>query len=117
MEILYPEPGDLVVWDNTYDKNNDGLRNDELTHIGMVIESYGDGTIRYVHFHYGRNSVVIENMNLVTPNVYKKTVKGESIVVNAPMRITEKGVKYSINTGLTSHLFRIFGRAYLLELN
>jgi hypothetical protein len=114
-ETHYPEPGDLLFWDNTYDRNSDGLWNDELTHIGMVMESYRDGTIRYVHFHYGRNSVVVENMNLVTPNVYKKTIGGESVIVNAPMRMTERGVKYPINKGLTSHLFRIFGRGYLLE--
>jgi len=111
----YPVPGDVIFWDNTYDRDGDGRWNDELTHIGMVTESYVDGTIRYTHFHYGRNSVVMENMNLLTPNVYKKSVNGESIVVNAPMRIREKGVSYPINQGLTSHLYRIFGKGYLME--
>jgi len=114
-DTQYPVPGDMVFWDNTYDRDGDGRWDDELTHVGMVTESYVDGTIRYTHFHYGRNSVVVENMNLLTPNVFKKSVNGRSVVVNAPIRIRERDVTYPINQGLTSHLYRIFGKGYLME--
>ena len=34
-----PKPGDIVFWDNTYDKNEDGKWNDKLTHVGIVISA------------------------------------------------------------------------------
>ncbi len=110
----FPAPGDLLFWDNTYDRNGDGKWNDMLTHIGMVTEARRDGAIRYVHFHYGANSVIIENMNLLTPNIFKKAVGGKSVIVNAPMRIREKSTEYPLSRGLTSHLYRIFGKGYEL---
>ena len=44
-----PSPGDLAFFDNTYDRNGNGRRDDELTHIAIVIEVFEDGTILMAH--------------------------------------------------------------------
>jgi hypothetical protein len=57
-----PRPGDLVFFRETYDRNRDGVRNDGLTHVG-VIESVGrDGTVIFVH--RGGQGVSRARMNL-----------------------------------------------------
>jgi hypothetical protein len=48
-----PQPGDLVFFRETYDRNRDGKLNDGLTHVG-VVESVGpDGTVSFVHRIHG----------------------------------------------------------------
>ncbi len=47
-----PAPGDIIFWDNSYDKNNNGLADDELTHIGMVVEISPEGDVTYIHHDY-----------------------------------------------------------------
>ncbi len=32
-----PSPGDIVFFDDTYDKNHNGLRDDPLTHVALVL--------------------------------------------------------------------------------
>ncbi|MET0400777.1 MAG: CHAP domain-containing protein [Cystobacter sp.] len=44
-----PRPGDLIFFRETYDRNRDGLRNDGLTHIGIVERVASDGTVTFVH--------------------------------------------------------------------
>lgn len=44
-----PEPGDLIFFRETYDRNRDGRFNDGLTHVGVVEAVGDDGTITYVH--------------------------------------------------------------------
>jgi peptidoglycan DL-endopeptidase CwlO len=44
-----PRIGDLVFFDNTYDRNDDGQDNDWLTHVGIVESIDPDGTVSYVH--------------------------------------------------------------------
>ncbi len=55
-ELLYrpeePAPGDILFWDNSYDKNGNGVADDELTHIGMAVSVDEDGLVKYVHFDY-----------------------------------------------------------------
>ena len=53
-----PVPGDLIFWDNTYDKNGDGRENDYLTHIGVVVSVEDDGQISYIHYHTGRGIMI-----------------------------------------------------------
>ena len=108
--IPFPQPGDLVFWDNTYDKNGDGFRNDELTHIGMVVRAGFDGTVEYVHYHYSRG-VVIERMNLFRPNVHTNTTG--TVIVNSPMRSKQGGILG--NRWLSGQLFRAFGAAYRVK--
>ncbi|HEX8440056.1 NlpC/P60 family protein [Archangium sp.] len=57
-----PSPGDVLFFRETYDRNRDGLRNDGLTHVG-VIEAVGrDGTVVFVH--RGGGGVKRSRMNL-----------------------------------------------------
>jgi len=67
---LYPRPGDIIFWDNTWDANGDGiLDNDPRTHAGVVLSVDADGTIHYVHEHVVKG-VTIEAMNLLHPRDY-----------------------------------------------
>ncbi len=66
----YPRAGDVVFWDNTWDANEDGNKNnDPLTHAGVVISVDEDGTIHYVHSHIKRG-IIVEVMNLKKPDSY-----------------------------------------------
>ncbi len=44
-----PRLGDIVVFDNTWDKNNNQRRDDDLTHLGLVTGFTEDGTIIFIH--------------------------------------------------------------------
>lgn len=48
-----PEPGDLVFFRETYDRNRDGKQNDGLTHVGVVESVDEDGTVQFVHRIHG----------------------------------------------------------------
>lgn len=102
-----PSPGDLIFWDDTWDKNGDGKWNDPLTHVGMVVAVYDNGDIDYVHEHVTKG-ITIEKMNLKMP---------DSREHNAGMRMRVAGEPYPPPQGwLASHLFKSFGKAYLLKL-
>jgi hypothetical protein len=107
----YPLSGDLIFWDNTYDMNGDGIWNDSLTHVGMVVSTAGDGTISYVHHHL-RRGIVIEYMNLFEPSVDQKDVWGRIVTLNSPMRLVEPGASRP-RLWLSGQLYRIMGMGYL----
>lgn len=105
-DLLYdtemPVPGDIIFWDNTYDKNGDGVRNDELTHMGIVVKIDEDGTVTYLHEHY-KKGIILEKMNLKFPDDMEK---------NSAMRMKGTGM----NGGwLSSHLYRILAMGYELD--
>lgn len=94
-----PQVGDLIFWDNSYDKNGNGKRDDPLTHIGMVTDVNEDGLIHFIHYHY-RLGVVSAVMDLSDPGNVER---------NSPMRA--RGASSPQEDGWTSgHLFRAFGR-------
>lgn len=67
---VYPRAGDVVFWDNTWDANDDGDKNnDPLTHAGVVVRVEDDGTIHYLHSHIKRG-IIVEVMNLRKPGQY-----------------------------------------------
>jgi len=99
-----PVTGDVLFWDNTYDANGDGKLNDELTHTGIVVSSYSNGRVDYVHYHVSRG-IVQESMNLYQPD-------RESL--NAPMRIKEAG-KPRPEKWLAGQLYRAYGRLWYLQ--
>jgi cell wall-associated NlpC family hydrolase len=103
-----PNPGDVIFWDNTYDRNGDGAFNDQLTHAGVVIRAYEDGSVDYVHHNY-RDGIVIARMSLGAPDVHRS----EAALVNSPMRM--KSHRY-MNPAewLASHLYRSAGMLYQL---
>ena len=102
-----PEPGDLIFWDDTYDRNGDGRWNDELTHVGMVIAVAEDGTVSYVHHNY-RKGIVTARMNLRTPDL--TVVDGTKI--NSAMRMRD-GMRHP--RWLASHLYRESGSGWRIE--
>lgn len=106
-----PLPGDIIFWDNTYDRNEDGEWNDPLTHIGVVVAVSENGQIDYVHANY-RKGIIIEYMNLIDSDTNTKTVFGKVVAVNSPMRMAGQVVN---ELWLSSHLLRNFGMGYLLK--
>lgn len=109
--VRYPALGDLVFWDNTYDMNGNGKADDDLTHVGLVVDVKGDGTIAYLHHNYRRGPVV-ETMNLLHPDDEYLFVKGVATLANSPMR---KRGSPSILATNAAQLFRVFGMAYGLK--
>lgn len=96
-------PGDLIFWDNTFDRNGNGRWDDTLTHAAIVVEVESDGTIAYVHHHY-RRGIVEERMNLRYPDDLER---------NAAMRM--RGQPRNADAlWLSSHLFREAGRPYMV---
>lgn len=112
-KLLYdapvPQPGDLVFWDNTYDRNGDGKFNDPLTHAGIVISSAPDGTIEYVHHNYSKG-IVVERMNLHRPDAYQDA---DGRLVNSPMRMSSHR-HIGPDLWLAGQLYRVFGMHYRL---
>jgi NlpC/P60 family len=105
-KLLYdtkiPVPGDIIFWDNTFDSNGDGLRNDYLTHMGIVVEVNDSGTVTYVHEHY-KKGIILESMNLKFP---------EDTNANSAMRMKGTGMQEG---WLSSHLYRELAMGYILE--
>ncbi len=112
-QLLYdspiPQPGDLVFWDNTYDRNGDGEFNDALTHAGIVISSASDGTIEYVHHNYSKG-IVVERMNLIRPAAHQDA---DGRLVNSPMRMSSHR-HIGPDLWLAGQLYRVFGMHYRL---
>lgn len=44
-----PQPGDLVFFRETYDRDRDGARDDGLTHVAIVEAVASDGTVTFMH--------------------------------------------------------------------
>jgi len=108
VETRNPVAGDIIFWDNTYDRNGDREANDYLTHTGMVVAVEEDGTIHYVHHNY-RKGIVFARMNLYRPDVYTEEVDGKPIIINSPMRMRGSP---GYDKWLASELTRSFGRAW-----
>jgi len=108
-ELKDPKPGDIIFWENTYDRNEDGkLGNDGLTHAGLVMEVDSDGTVHYLHESVSRG-VVISYFNLLHPN-QPKSPNGK--IWNSPMFL---GSNYDKKTNpphwLSGDLWAGFGDA------
>ena len=106
--VLYPLPGDLIFWNDTYDANGNGLADDELTHVGVVMSVQPDGSIRYLHYNY-RLGPVIDSMNLLRPDIASSDAEG---TVNSLLRM--KGSPEYSRTN-AAQLFRVFGKGYDLK--
>jgi hypothetical protein len=110
-DTRYPVTGDIIFWDNTYDRNEDGRWNDPLTHVGMVMNVSTTGDVEYVHLNY-RRGIIIENMNLRQPEIHQQMERGQMRIVNSPMRMKQPGKGHPENW-LSGQLFKIFGMGYL----
>ncbi len=106
-----PAPGDIIFWDNTYDKNKNGKPDDYLTHMGMVVNVDKTGTVEYIHENY-RKGIILAKMNLFEPDKYYEIIDGKKIILNDPIRMrgSPKSKKW-----LSSQLYRDFAMGYLLH--
>jgi hypothetical protein len=80
-----PQPGDLVFFQETHDRNRDGRRNDGLTHIGVVERVSADGLVTFVHRAGG--GVKRSRLHLYQPQV-RRDAKGR--VLNDWLRRRDK---------------------------
>jgi len=76
-----PSAGDLVFFDNSYDRNGDGRLNDPFTHAGLVEQVLADGTVLIIHAT--NHGIVREPMNLFRP---REEADPDGRVINAPLR-------------------------------
>jgi cell wall-associated NlpC family hydrolase len=102
-------PGDLVFFDNSYDRNGDGRLDDRLTHAGLVEQVLQDGTMLIVHAT--NHGIVREPMNLVKPH---DAFGADGRALNAPLR--RKDASDGPRTPrLMSELFAGFGSVFQRE--
>jgi len=81
----HPLPGDIVFFDNSYDKNRNGVRDDPNTHVAIVERVDEDGTIHMIHLGGRGKPVTRKIMNVLHPNV---TRSEEGKVWNSHLRST-----------------------------
>jgi cell wall-associated NlpC family hydrolase len=79
-------PGDILFWDNTYDRNGNGLADDELSHVGIVVSASENGDVEFVHYNYSLG-VVRARMNLSQPALVYADRGGQNTLINTPLRI------------------------------
>jgi len=79
---LAPIAGDLVFFDDTHDRNHNGRLDDDLTHIGIVLDVEPDGTVVFGHagLSSGRG---IGRLNLYTPG---QRYNADGDVINSVLR-------------------------------
>jgi cell wall-associated NlpC family hydrolase len=92
-----PRPGDLVFFQETYDRNRDGKRNDGMTHIAVVETVELDGTITFIH--RGSKGIARSRMNLLFPRTHRAGQSGP--VLNDFLRAAARGQR----AWLTGELF------------
>ncbi|MFN2311098.1 MAG: CHAP domain-containing protein [Spirochaetia bacterium] len=106
----YPAPGDVIFWDNTYDRSRSGQWDDPLTHAAIVLAVHENGGIEYVHYHYTRG-IIVEHMNLLDPDLHTVSTAAGTVVVNSPMRM-RRDRHIRPEAWLASHLYSDAGALY-----
>ena len=97
-----PKIGDIIFFDNTYDRNRNKKWDDLLTHAGIVIDIAPDKTITFIHAGTSKH-IKIDFMNLKKKKTYKKDKK----IINS---FLQRRYYWSGKSKLTGQLFRCFGR-------
>ncbi len=100
--LTNPLPGDVVFFDNTYDRNRNGKLDDELSHIAIVQHVDDDQTVQMVHL--GGSGIVSLTMNLQSPTQHKDPT---GKLLNSYLRVNKRG---ETSPRLTGQLFRGFAR-------
>ena len=57
-----PDVGDIAFFDNTWDRNKNGRRDDQLTHVAIVESVERDGTITLIHLGGSGINRIVMNM-------------------------------------------------------
>jgi cell wall-associated NlpC family hydrolase len=81
-----PYPGDVVFFDDTWDRNRNRKFDDPLTHVGIVVAVGDDGTISLVH--NGNSGIHVLMMNLEKPDL-RVGAGGQRL--NDYVRVKKKG--------------------------
>lgn len=102
-----PHPGDVAFFDDTYDRNNNRRRDDDLTHVAVVESVAGDGTITLVH--KGSKGVVRIEMNLKRPHDRRDEAGRE---LNDHLRAASARDN---GPTLTAELWRAFGSLWAVD--
>jgi len=98
-----PAIGDLAFFNNTHDRNKNNKLDDEMTHIGVVVDVEPDGTI--VLAHHGSKRTLIR-MNLLQPLDHKDA---DGKVINSWLR-RRGGRDDALTFHLTGALWSGFAR-------
>jgi hypothetical protein len=99
-----PKVGDIIIWDNTYDRNGNGRWDDEFTHNGLVLDVQPNGQITYLHHNYARG-IVLARMHLGQLDDHLD--RNQQLEINSPMRMrSHRHIRP--NQWLSSHLFRAY---------
>jgi hypothetical protein len=98
-----PHLGDVVFFDNTFDKNKNGRRDDKLTHVALVESLDEEGTATLVHL--GSKGIVRMKMNLRHPKDHKHPESG----AKANDFLRRRSGKKDKGGLLTGELFKAFG--------
>ncbi len=99
----WPAPGDLIFFDDTWDRDGDGRRDDPLTHLGIVEWVEEDGTVRF--FHRGGRGVARGVLNLSRPD---RAAAEDGRPLNTPLRV--RAGRDDPAPVLAGQLFTGFGR-------
>ena len=102
-----PLPGDVVFFDNTYDRNRNRKLDDELTHIGIVTSVSEDDTVAMMHL--GGSGVTAITMNLTHPNEHRSP---EGVLWNSYLRVNKSGEN---SPRLAGQLFVSYGRLWSMQ--
>lgn len=97
-----PEVGDIIIFDDTWDKNKNSKRDDPYTHVGIVTAIEKDGTIVFVHGNAGRK-IKKGYINFDHPDQSK--LDGRQI--NSYLRV-KYSWEHDSSRNLASHLVRAF---------
>jgi hypothetical protein len=101
-----PYIGDVVFFDDSYDRNHNRRRDDELSHIGIVEEVDSDDTIIVVHL--SNSGIVRTHMNLRHPDVHRNEA---GVTLNDHLRSTSDR---DGGPTLTGQLWRGFGSLWAI---
>lgn len=96
-----PRVGDVAFFDDTYDRNKNGRRDDPLSHVAIVESIDAAGTITLVH--HGSKGIVRIRMNLKRPH---DRTDASGAVINDYLRAAKDSDRGPV---LTAELFRAFG--------
>jgi surface antigen len=102
-----PSPGDIAFFDDTYDRNHNRRRDDDLTHVAVVESVASDGTITLVH-KGGRGVMRIE-MNLRRPDE-RRDADGRELNDHLRASKDKDG-----GPTLSGQLWRAFGSLWALD--
>ena len=101
-----PYLGDVVFFDNTFDRNKNGRRDDLITHVAVVTAVDANGTIEMVHL--GGSGIKKLYMNLRSPDVHKSK---DGTLLNSFLRVKTKN---DDGPRLSGQLWKAFGSLWAI---